>query len=162
MDQDVAIIALTGAGVKPNSFIGHFAQAAYKASYRMLVEKVVYGKTDQKGIALNALSSAVGAAISTKIGAGHYNGEIQGLAHKALHGISGGIQGWIIRGKEGMAPGALGAVVAETVAETMTPTGGAWKSPCIRQAILHNRTDSAYSECGKVNSRCCSLTSWHG
>jgi hypothetical protein len=124
---EVALAGLTGVGAKPDTFIGYFAQAAHKASYRMLVEKVVYGKTDEKGVALNALSSAVGTFISTEIGTAHYNGEIQGLAHKALHGISGGIQGLILRGEKGITPGALGAVVAETVADVMTPTGGLGK-----------------------------------
>ncbi len=41
--------------------------------------------------------------------------------------MSGGIQGWVLRGEEGITAAVLGSFVAETVAEAISPTGGLGK-----------------------------------
>ncbi|MCX5925495.1 MAG: DUF637 domain-containing protein [Candidatus Dependentiae bacterium] len=68
-----------------------------------------------------ALANTGGAVIAGKIGDLYREDQITFVGHKVFHAALGGAQGAIRGGKEGAVAGALGAFVAETVADVLRP-----------------------------------------
>ncbi len=113
--------------LNPSAITDLTKHAAYHSTAmisNMAAEAVIAGKTDGKGAALKAIASTLGSKLANVIGDLNACGEIDFFTHKALHALKGAAEGRIIGGKKGMEAGALGAFIAETVAEAITPTHG--------------------------------------
>ncbi len=67
------------------------------------------------------VAGVMGAALCNTIGHAYGQNDINGVSHKLLHGIVGGIEGAILDGKDGIAVGALGAIVSESLVEVIVP-----------------------------------------
>jgi hypothetical protein len=116
--------------LNPSAITGLTQHAAYHSIAmisNMAAEAAIAGKTDGKGAALKAIASTLGSKLANVIGDFNYAGEIDFFTHKALHALKGAAEGRIVGGKKGMEAGALGAFLAETVAEAITPTNGIGK-----------------------------------
>ena len=68
-----------------------------------------------------ATANIVGGACANRIGQLYGEKKIGSVAHKVLHTAVGAAQGGMRSGKDGILPGALGAGVAETIADVMSP-----------------------------------------
>lgn len=68
---------------------------------------------------------------------------VEAIAHKTLHMLNGAGAGIIVGGEKGLTAGVLGAVVAETVADVMTPTGGLAHDPSMKPSPERVRVTQA-------------------
>ena len=78
-------------------------------------------KCSLKNYSKLALSNSLGIALSSQIGHMYGAGDINFVAHKALHALNGAMQGAIHDGRRGAYSGALGAGLAEMVADVLAP-----------------------------------------
>jgi hypothetical protein len=116
--------------LNPSAITDLTKHAAYHSTAmisNMAAEAAIAGKADGKGAALKAIASTLSSKLANVIGDSNACGEIDFFTHKALHALKGAAEGRIIGGKKGMEAGALGAFIAETVAEAITPTHGIGK-----------------------------------
>ena len=102
----------------------HAAHHSIAMVSKMGAEAAINRRTDGKGAALTAVASILGAKLANEIGDLNACGKIDFMTHKVLHALKGAAGGLIVGGKDGMKAGALGAFVAEFVAEAITPTNG--------------------------------------
>ena len=112
---------------KAQLFSTHLLKEGLNLGVNVGVQSTIGGgrfETLLKSGGIAALANAVGGVCSSKAGDAHYTGEVNAISHKVMHALSGGIQGLIINGEKGITAGILGSLVAETVADVMTPTGG--------------------------------------
>ncbi len=69
----------------------------------------------------SVVAGVIGAVSCNTIGHAYGSEAIDGLSHKLLHGIVGGIEGAILDGRDGITAGALGAIVSESLVEVIVP-----------------------------------------
>ena len=129
--------ALQKAGVSTNastiSGLGkHAANQTVHAGVKAGVDLTLTGKVDLKSTTLAVAANTASAFIANHIGQWYKGSDgtaVEAIAHKALHAINAGGRGFLVGGEKGMAASAIGAVVAESIAETFQPTGGMDKLP---------------------------------
>jgi hypothetical protein len=92
---------------------------------------VAHGKKPKKAAkdrAKKIAANTLGVAASAQIGKAYSDKKIGFAKHKALHAGLGAAEGAICNGKKGAIAGAIGAGVAETVADIMSPKAPSFES----------------------------------
>lgn len=108
-------------------FTDHIKNQGINAAVKVGADLASTGKVDAVAVTLGAVAGTLGSYMSNKIGNWYSNATSSAenaVLHKVLHGLKGAGEGMIVGGEKGIAAGALGAMVAETTADFMTPTGG--------------------------------------
>ncbi len=128
-----------------NTLGDHAVHQTVHTAARTAAEVTFTGRTDLKGASIGAIAGTLGSYFASNIGMMHAHGlgdAEANLVHKTLHALNGAGQGLIMGVGKGIlsqkgvtaevlgeavalaAAGALGSLVAETVADFVTPTGG--------------------------------------
>ena len=85
-------------------------------SLNTLIQNQNFGQALRQGLR-GLVAETVGGWTANQIGAAYGKEDLDFLSHKVAHGILGTATGAILAGKEGLLPGALGAMTAEVIGD---------------------------------------------
>jgi hypothetical protein len=108
-------------GIQVPGLSHHITKAAVKAAvhagFQVVQGQPVNVQDIFKDVAVNSLSGVA----ASKIGSLYGSGNVDPVTHKVLHSVVGGLSGAVLNGSQGATSGALSAMIAETLADLVTP-----------------------------------------
>lgn len=111
-----------GVNLNPQGFVQQAQYHTLQIGIQAAVGATFEGRIDFDRLAKSFVAGVAGGVIANEIGAWYAHNYQESLnygVHKVLHGLNGAMMGGILDGSQGIAAGALGAVVAEIAAESL-------------------------------------------